>query len=194
MSDVASLVSAFGTVGAFGVALYLLFVQVRDRRSEAEDRRSAQARSVAAWFDDAQPVLDIAAPPGRNAPPKFFEVAVLVRNGSTEPVYHVVVRTDVGVLGEYVRFTGALGPGETRRLGILVPPIDLRSSLPTVSIMFSDSAGAVWIRGDDGALAHPKDGEVETFAKESPGAYTVESHPTLSLGRGPEANRGRRLP
>lgn len=59
LTDAASVLSAGGTVGAFGVALYLLSVQIRDRRAEARDRRAAQARLVSAWFDDVSPVNDI---------------------------------------------------------------------------------------------------------------------------------------
>lgn len=192
LSDVAAVLSAVGTVGAFGVALYLLSIQIRDRRAEARDRRAVQARLVSGWFDDVSPVIDIAAPPGK-AQPKFFEVLVLVRNGSTEPVYRVVVRTHVGNLGDFVRQPGTLGPGETRELRILVPPHDMHIGMPRVDIMFRDSAGIQWMRRSDGGLNQPTDHDVQALMQESPGAYTTENHPTLGLGRDLDAHRGRRL-
>ncbi len=191
LGDAASLSSAVGTIGAFGVALYLLFVQIRDRRLEAGDRRTAQARLVSAWFDDVSPFTDFAAPTG--SPAKFLEVIILVRNGSTEPVYRVVVRVKVGVLGEFVRLPGTLGPGETRELRILVPPDDMHIGSPQVSVMLRDSAGRQWKRSGDGALTQPDENEIRVFMQDSPGAYTLENHPTLSLGRGLEAHRGRRV-
>jgi hypothetical protein len=192
LNDAASLLSAVGTVGAFGVAIYLLSVQIRDRRGEASDRRAAQARLVSAWFDDVSPVNDVFAPAGESRP-KFFEVIVLVRNGSTEPVYRVVVRTHVGNLGDYVRQPGTLGPGETRELRILVPPDDMHIGMPRVDILLRDSAGAQWMRRSDGAFTQPSVDDVKAFMQESPGAYPLEKHPTLNAGRGLDAHRGRRL-
>ena len=55
LTDVTALLSAIGTIGAFGVALYLLAVQIRDRRAEARGREADQARLVAAWFADIVP-------------------------------------------------------------------------------------------------------------------------------------------
>jgi len=183
--------AAVGTVGAFAVALYLMGVQLLDRRADAEERRTQQARLVNAWFEEALPVQAVEAVPGDE--PKYFAVHVLVRNGSSEAVYGVIVRTHVGVLGDYVRYPTTLGPGETRGLRILVPPDDMHIGTPRVSIVFRDSAGRMWMRGEHGALTTPTQAEIQAFIKDSPGAYTQDTHPTLALGTGPEAHRGRRI-
>ncbi len=190
-SDAAAVLSAIGTVGAFAVALYLLRVQILDRRADAEDRRETQARLVSGWFDDVSRFSDVAAGPAD--PPDYFEVHVLIRNGSAEPVYGVIVRTHVGNLGDYVRYPGTLGPEETRELRVVVPPDDMHIGMPRVSIMFRDSAGRQWLRSEHGTLTHPTQPAIDAFTKDSPGAYTWETHPMRGLKTTPEDHRGRRL-
>jgi hypothetical protein len=105
----------------------------------------------------------------------------------------VIVRLHVGVLGDFVRHPGIVGPQETRVLPILVPPDDMHIGVPRVGIAFRDSAGREWLRHDDGKLTHPTPEEMTAFTKQSPGAYTLETHPTLGLATKPEDHRGWRL-
>lgn len=176
-TDWPSWLSAIGTVGAFFLALYLLGVQIYDRRREA---RMTQARLVAAW------VANIAERENTD-PSAVYAITVHARNGSTEPVYNVVVTTDVGVRGTFVRNPNVLGPGETREFVIMAPgeprgqPLGmvvrdrflledgsgrilleddsgvlwLENYVPAVSISFVDSAGRHWMRQPKGKLRNP---------------------------------------
>lgn len=177
ITDLPSWLSAVGTVGAFAVALFLLGVQIWDRRGEAQDRRMAQARLVSTWWSDVlhepepQPVL-----------------VILVRNGSAEPVYGVLVRVQVGVRGTYVRQVGVLGPGETRELQVVIA--GYLKLVPAPDITFKDAAGRTWMRPGTGELT---EGAPSPPFAEDPGAYSIENHPTLALGHGLEANRGRKV-
>lgn len=168
-----SWLSAVGTVGAFFVALIILVIQVRDRRSEA---LMAQARLVAAW------VADIKEHETED-PSVFYAITVRVCNGSTVPVYSVTVTTDLGVRGSYDRNPDVLGPRETSEFVITAPrePLGqplavvvrdrlltedgsgiqledgsgvllLENFIPAVSISFVDSSGRRWIRQANGKL------------------------------------------
>jgi hypothetical protein len=84
-TDWPSWLSAVGTVGAFFLALFILWKQGRDRQREAV---VAQARLVAAWvahIDEHE----------HEDPSVFYAITVRASNGSTEPVYDVVVTTDL---------------------------------------------------------------------------------------------------
>src|SRR5438309_7533077 len=83
---IGTLLGAIGTVGAFAVGLYLLWVRVLDRRQ-------AQARLVAAW---------LAGWPDK-ARPGSYVYTVRAENRSTEPVYGVLVRLVYGNSGTFVR-------------------------------------------------------------------------------------------
>jgi len=73
---------AIGTTGTFAVALFLLAVQIWDRRGEAYERRMAQARLIA-----------VAMGP-KERPAKAGELGrtgIDLFNGSNEPIYQVIV-------------------------------------------------------------------------------------------------------
>lgn len=177
VTDWPSWLSAVGTVGAFVVALTILWIQLRDRRKDAV---MAQARLVAAW------VADIAEREHEN-PSIFYAITVRAANGSTEPVYDVVVTADLGARGSHERNPDVLGPNETREFVITAPreprgqPLAmlrrdellledgssilledgsgvllLENYVPAVSISFVDSAGRRWIRQPKGELHQPK--------------------------------------
>jgi hypothetical protein len=74
-------VGAGGTVFAFFVALRLLDKELEVRREQQEDRRSVQARLVSQWIPE----------PERQAPTPNFVFAVIVHNGSEEPIYNVTI-------------------------------------------------------------------------------------------------------
>ena len=168
------------------MALFLLWAQLRYRRTEAADRRVAQAQLVSAWLDrvvpPSEPAVDYAP----------YTIVVFVRNGSAEPVYNVNMKLDVGVRGSFLRRPGALGPGEMREFAIIAPGYP--RGIPRPEISFVDSAGQKWLRLGEGQLKAPTQGQLDAFLRESPGAYTsIEAHPTLNLGWTPEANHGKSL-
>jgi hypothetical protein len=79
--------AAAGTVGAFFAGVRLLRKELEARRDDIEDRRSAQARLVAAWVSPSHPEVD---PDGSNPRRVYY---ILTRNGSSEPVQSVQVVT-----------------------------------------------------------------------------------------------------
>ena len=165
------------------MSLWLRSNQTQDRRAEAQDRRTAQARLVSAWLSDYLPESQ-----------PFPELVILVRNGSAEPAYSVNVNVDVGPRGAFTRRLGTLGPGETRELRIAIPG-QPRSDDPGPAIMFTDSAGRPWLRGPSGTLRKPTTDEIHEQLQESAGAYAdASAHPTLELGHSPEAQRGHKIP
>ncbi len=184
MVGITDWLTAVGTVGAFGTALYLLSVQVRDRHNE---RVRGQARLVAAWIDELR-----TEPQEDAQQPVFLRAIVIVQNDSSEPVYHVAVRLPVGVRGTFVRGLGVLGPREGRELSILIPGYPRGDPAPDV--LFYDKAGVAWIRnGHTGKLSRAKIEDIIDFQKEDAGAYpSINDHPTLYLEASPDAQRGRR--
>src|SRR6266852_5979191 len=75
-------IGSIGTTLAFAVALFLLGVQIWDRRREAQERRLGQARLVAAAMGP------------KERPAKEGELGrtgIDLFNTSNEPVYRVVV-------------------------------------------------------------------------------------------------------
>jgi hypothetical protein len=178
-------IAAVGTVGALAVALYLLSLQLKDRRAEVSEKRSAQARLVAAW------VADMAEKPQPNDG-VFYEITVHAFNASDEPVYNVVIKTEVGVRGSFVRRPYVLGPGDRRQFDILAPGFPHMQ--PPVAISFVDSAGRQWIREPGGALHQPRPDELVALNTEEPGAYaSIQDHPTLKGGHTLEMDRGQRI-
>jgi hypothetical protein len=192
MGDVPSWLAAIGTVGAFAIALLLLWVQMSDRRKEAGDRRMAQARLVAAWLSEMTPAGEVAATDAY-AGTSLLDYDVLVRNGSEQPVYMATVQLVVGVRGTCVRRIGVLGPGETRELRIKVPGEP--RGVPFANITFADSAGQVWMRsGHAGELTRPSIEDGKAILQEDPGAYpSLAQHPTVALGQTLQAQQGRRV-
>jgi hypothetical protein len=183
VTDLPAWITAIGTLGAFGVALVVLGVQAWDHYREAKDRRMAQARLVAAWLDNI-------GPKSTEDDQVIVPLVILVRNGSSEPVYDVAVKVDVGVRGAFVRSPGTVGPGETREFVIESPGFP--RGVPNTQIVFVDSAGQRWRRdGQTGRLTTVRGlGEI---LQESAGAYMSE-HPTLGRGHSLEAQHGRRIP
>jgi hypothetical protein len=80
LQDLASWLSAIGTVGAFFVALWLLFIQMQDRKATALETEKKNARKISAWCD----IED-------------NKMALWVQNLSDEPVYYLVAY--VGKMG-----------------------------------------------------------------------------------------------
>jgi hypothetical protein len=147
-------VAAGGTVFAFFVALRLLDKELEVRREQQEDRRRAQARLVSKWIPE----------PEREGHTPNFVFAVMVRNGSEEPIYNVTITmappdsayaadpeagpTEAGTL-RYQR--PVMAPGETFRDERRMVP-DLPGHL---GVSFTDAAGRRWKRYPDGRLVEP---------------------------------------
>ena len=184
MAGITDWLTAVGTVGAFGVALYLLSLQMRDRHDE---RVSGQARLVAAWIDDWIDERQKDDPQHT-----FLRAIIVIQNDSSEPIYRVVVRLGVGVRGTFVRSPGVIGPREGRELSILLPAPPRGDPAPDV--LFTDRAGVSWIRnGHTGKLSRAKIGDIIDFQREDAGAFpSAEAHPTLHLEASPADQRGRR--
>jgi hypothetical protein len=114
MAGITDWLTAVGTVGAFGVALYLLSLQMWDRHDE---RVRGQGHLVAAWIDE----LRTDERQKDDQQHAFLRAIVIVQNDSSEPIYRVVVRLGVGVRGTFVRRPGVIGPREGCELSILLP-------------------------------------------------------------------------
>ncbi|GAB3868984.1 hypothetical protein GCM10029964_128340 [Kibdelosporangium lantanae] len=95
--------SAVGTVGSLSLTVRVVWLQVRDRRAELDEKLVSQARLVTAWT--AGP-LDFSG----EYPIQRFTI----NNGSNQPVYNISLIAPVGVRGTYVRWIDAMGPTEKR--------------------------------------------------------------------------------
>jgi hypothetical protein len=158
LTAIGTVIGSVGTVGAFAVALYLLRVQI-------SDRRRGQARLVNAWLAEMR--VD-------EKPLPVF--VVRVDNSSEEPAYGVRVQLVYGNSGTFVRDIGVLGPQEVAELDIVVP--GLRNIDPAPDVTFTDAAGRRWTRyGRSGKLI---DGEPSPPFQQDAGAYpSIADHPTL---------------
>ena len=144
--------AAVGTLGAFAVALWLLFKELAARREQEEDRRREQARLVTAWM--------MSKPLSRTEE----RSAIVIRNGSDEPVFDgwcVLVASTSRFASERkpvfdweLRWR-VLPPHETLEdeldlPQLLTPPWDAR-----IRLSFTDAAGRRWTRYPDGRLVEP---------------------------------------
>lgn len=142
--DVPTWISAITTLGALVAAGVIVYLEVRrDRRAAEQRAREDQANSVAAWHSTETD--------GHH---------ILVRNGSTLPVYRVVVGVvhNRGVTHEAVRM---IPPGDFRipfpeEIEDWPPHTDLR-------LWFTDTAGRSWRRRADGRLRQVEVGEEVPF-------------------------------
>lgn len=140
--NAAEWVAAVGTVGAFAATVVLLWFEQRARRAQEAEQRRQQARLVSAWTKRWDSMT----------------VDCVIRNGSSEPIYDVSLRTldfpsdrtvdsaDFVAITPETTVDAPLRPPEVApqdpilRLGV---PIDLR---------FTDSAGHHWLRDRFGVL------------------------------------------
>jgi hypothetical protein len=168
--------AAVGTVGAFGVSLYLLMQQRNDRREDVAERRKEQARLVVAW-------------PGRvRTPPPDLAFEFVTRNGSPEPVYDVSLYMPFGRSGAWVEGFQQLPPESTQRTWIAVP--GATGASPSVDIAFRDTAGRRWLRTFTGELRETSDEEVRERFTPNYGAYASPAeHPTWNIRLDEEGNR-----
>lgn len=132
--------AAIGTVGALGVALYLLRQEMQERRRSLKRADRAPADQIFAW---AQPRTDAGG----------WQTFVL--NKSDEPVYDVVVRLtplSEPPLPPYEAVWGTVAPGDARAGDSFSNrPNDL-FGVPSVDVEFTDGRGRHWIRRAGGEL------------------------------------------
>lgn len=144
VSDAAETFSALGTVGAFGVALYLLRKEQQREALRTEDEKRSQATKVSAWLEAT------ATPQGGR------ELLFHVHNASEMPIYEVSLPAMVP--GEYdageAEFIGLVPPGQT--ITRAAPRAWLKSYLTPepVPIEFLDSSGQQWTRDEQGSLSN----------------------------------------
>ncbi len=167
--DIATWVAALLTGGSLIAAVVLLALQRRDLRERERASRSEQARLVATWL-------------GRPIREDVTKLMYVTRNASSEPVYDVSIRVDVGVRGIYHRYVdSSLPPGEIRRTWIPLSGYP-RMTHPEVALMFRDAAGRRWLRSSRGVLKEPTADEEREHSAQHPGAYnSVQAHPTLNF-------------
>ncbi len=173
--------AAIGTVGALLISLYLLKEQRDDWQKERLEALSAQARQVTIWADSVEDN-------GSN-----LVVSYIAQNASGDPIYAVTARLPTGTQGTFIRYVGMMGPGERRRVRIMVgraQPVGDKSP----EILFADSNDRTWYRGRRGVLAEIGAVETSDLTKPLPGAYpSLEENPYLNQLPPDEPRQGTKL-
>ena len=142
VSDAADTFSALGTVGAFGVALYLLRKEQQREALRTEDEKRSQAAKVSAWLE------------ARATPLGGRELLFHVHNASEMPIYEVSLPAMIPSeddAGE-AEFIGLVPPGQT--ITRAAPREWIKSYLTPepVPVEFLDSSGQQWARNEQGTL------------------------------------------
>jgi hypothetical protein len=141
LSDAANVFSAIGTVGAFGVAMYLLRKEQHREAIRSEDERRAQAARVSAWLETRPTTHG-----GR-------ELLFHVHNASDMPIYEVSLPTMTPGQGDdEAEFIGLVPPGQTITRPTPREWIKTYFTPEPVPIEFIDSSGHRWIRNEQGSL------------------------------------------
>ncbi len=141
IGEAADVFSAIGTVGAFGVALYLLRKEQQREAIRDDDDRRAQAARVSAWLE-TRPTLH----GGR-------ELLFHVHNASDMPIYEVSLPTMTpGDEDAEAEFIGLVPPGQTITRAAPREWIRTYFSPEPVQIEFLDSSGNQWTRDEQGSL------------------------------------------
>jgi hypothetical protein len=142
VSEAAEVFSAIGTVGAFGVAMYLLRKEQQREAIRSEDERRAQAARVSAWLETR--------PTARGGRELLFHV----HNASDMPIYEVSLPTMMpGEEDSEAEFIGLVPPGQTIMRAAPREWIKTYFSPEPVQIEFLDSSGHQWTRDEQGGLA-----------------------------------------
>lgn len=175
-------VAAVGTLGAFGVALWLLGAQLGTYRASEQDRIQGDAIRISAWWSLPQSIKiglreRIRT---RRAPERRHEVTVHLRNSSDNPVYDCIVYlgptrqpTPGGREDAWDFHFPVLPGGQTLTRSapsdyfILEPQDHLPDEAgfyrgPWVEIVFTDSAGRHWRRTKRGRVVQRKGASVSS--------------------------------
>ena len=159
--DVPSWVEALGTIGAFIIALGLLYQSL-------QDKKMGQAKLITAWQVELQPF---------SMPDASIIYDVL--NNSGEPAYNVTFGAMCGVRGSFVRHIGVIGPKERRRITIYLPGSP-RANQYSPDLIFTDASGLTWYRNSMGKIKQVSADEIGKLIQEDAGAYaSLSEHPTL---------------
>ncbi len=174
--------AAVGTLGAFGVALWLLGAQLRTYRASEHDRIQSDATRISAWWSLPESV-EIGLRERirtRRAPERRHEVTVHVRNSSDNPVYDCIVylgptrQPNPGGREDAWDFHFPIVPGgHTMRAStpseyfVLEPQDHLPDDAgfyrgPWIEIVFTDSAGRHWRRTRRRGLVQRKGPSVDS--------------------------------
>jgi hypothetical protein len=140
ISDAADVFSAVGTVGAFGVALYLLRKEQQREGIRVEAERRAQATQVSAWLE-ARPTSTGAR-----------ELMFCVHNASDMPIYEVSLPGLTPGLDGEAEFIGLVPPGQTITRPAPHAWIKTYLAPEPIQLTFNDSSGNQWIRDEQGVL------------------------------------------
>jgi hypothetical protein len=144
VSDAADIFSAIGTVGAFGVAMYLLRKEQQREAARSEDERRAQAARVSAWLETS--------PTSHGGRELLFHV----HNASDMPIYEVSLPTMTpGDEDSEAEFIGLVPPGQTVMRSAPREWIKTYFTPEPVQIEFLDSSGRQWLRDEQGTLKNP---------------------------------------
>jgi hypothetical protein len=156
--------AAFGTLAAFFVALRLLAKELAARREQEEDRRTEQARLVAAWMTS------------KWASETEVRHSIVMRNGSDEPIFDglcvPVPNTSryasdpltllepgrpegTNMMFDYVLTFQILPPHEMRESDLPLPELWTSPWNVAIGLSFTDAAGRRWKRYPDGRLVEP---------------------------------------
>ncbi len=142
--------SAIGTIGAFGVSLFLLWMQQRDNQKISREKDSTQARQISVWIGESK------------SSSKYKKL--WVQNLSEEPIYHLVAR--YGKMGvdfnklpatnnNYIDLVwGNLPPKakESETISAEFVSGDYFPDIPSVEIEFTDANSKHWRRNAMGNI------------------------------------------
>ena len=141
VSDAADIFSAIGTVGAFGVAMYLLRKEQQREAARNEDERRSQAARVSAWLETS--------PTSHGGRELLFHV----HNASDMPIYEVSLPTMTpGDEDAEAEFIGLVPPGQTVMRAAPREWIKTYFTPEPVQIEFLDGSGRQWMRDEQGTL------------------------------------------
>lgn len=173
--------TAIGTLGAVGVALWLAGREARRQRSQ-ESRR--QAEFATAWI--ASETMDSAGHP---------QLIVVVGNASHQSLYQVIVslvaiqgawRRDGREYAGYRAFLWQAPPGETTaQISYEGHAMSLRFS---VELAFRDAAGRSWRRRGDGMLEQLSTGPAAFYAVPEPIPWEDGTFVRVPRGRASDGN------
>ena len=148
-------IGGIGTLLAFGVALRLLFLELRARRATESDNRARDARRISAWWEWDDEIATGAGPVPRDRAGLPRGWVIRLRNAGDTPVYDCQV-----YLGgprtrgkQPMRFDLPVVPPETTLWeGFGTEDVfdpsdeDYETKTAWVELVFTDSAGKRWLR------------------------------------------------
>jgi hypothetical protein len=139
-------VAAIGTVGALFFALVTLRTELRDRRTDRERNRKAQARRIIfrVW-SEWPPETDSYGDP-LPVPPWNERLRARVTNYSDLPIHTARVHCEFGGEELVLNVTMLLQPGESRTAATKPKRVDELRELGRHTLYFVDAAGTSWAR------------------------------------------------